>query len=549
MTNNKALVVFVGIIVCFTLLHLVGLGQPYHQDEYKWPIIVNPALTEPGGIPHPPVGEFIYRQAGFLVGYDNFRLIPAFFGLLNLLLLFYLVKNIFDTKTALWSVGIFALSFYSLLASLMVDTDGAIMPFFFLIMTICYAKLRAKSFELRGKEFKWLATLVLAATLGFLVKASFIIGIGALALDFIFEKGVFGDKKKVLKYIVLGLGIFALLIILLFLSKLIFPFFNLQSSISYWSHFVKFSGRGWMQTFIQFVKALLYLSPLLVLTPFLVAKEDFKKVRPFIFFIVLGLFFYVILFDFSAGALDRYLQFLVVPLCVISGAVIVKTSLQRGEVAFPIILSTAVFSLQFFNHYVPPLYPKSEWVSRVFSLKWNFLYPFSGGSGPLGFYVSFMVIGLFWIIGMILLLTYFKNKNLKSGVVVGLLVVSIFYNGIFIEEYLFGKINGSARDMVRQTLSFVRDNPDIEKVVVYNDNGGFEVMKTGKYARRLYATPQFEGTYRDFFKKFSGHVMYVNIPRVAEGTFYAEYLDSCREIFKTTDRYLESRVLDCRGGQ
>lgn len=538
-------IIFAGIVAVFIVLHIFGLSQPYHQDEYKWPIIVNPQLTEPGGIPHPPVGEFIYRQAGFLVGYDNFRLIPAFFGLLNLLLLFYLVKNIFDTRTALWSTGIFALSFYSLLASLMVDTDGAIMPFFFLLMAVGYMKLRAKSFELRDGGFKWLILLGSAAILGFLVKASFIIGIGALVLDFIFEKGVFGDKKKVLKYIVLGLGIFALLIILLFLSKLIFPFFNLQSSISYWSHFIKFSGRGWMQTFIQFVKGLLYLSPLLVLTPFLVTKEDFKKVRPFIFFIVLGLFFYIILFDFSAGALDRYLQFLVVPLCVISGAVIVKTSLQRGEAVFPIILSIAVFSLQFFNHHVPPLYPKSEWVSRVFSLKWNFLYPFSGGSGPLGFYISFMAIGIFWIIGVILVITYFKNKNLKSGVVVGLLVIGIFYNGIFIEEYLFGQINGSAKKLVNESVAFIKENPDIERVVVYNDNGGFEVMKTGKYVRRLYATPQFEGTYRDFFKTFSGHVFYLDIPRIGENNFYSEYLNSCLHVYKSEDEYMTSWILYC----
>ena len=60
--SKKEYIILLGIVVLFLVLRIPGLDNLYHQDEYKWPIIVNPALTEPGGIPHPPVGEFIYRE-------------------------------------------------------------------------------------------------------------------------------------------------------------------------------------------------------------------------------------------------------------------------------------------------------------------------------------------------------------------------------------------------------------------------------------------------------------------------------------------------------
>ncbi len=541
--------IFTGIFVLFIILHLFGLGQPYHQDEYKWPIIVNPALTEPGGIPHPPVGEFIYRQAGFLVGYDNFRMVPFFFGLLNLFLLFYLVRNLFGIKPALWSAGIFAFSFYSLLASLMVDTDGAIMPFFFLLMMIGYLKTKEQEFKINNKNWPWLVLLIISLVLGFLVKASFMIGIVALVGDFLISKNIFADKKKFVRYLVyVGLGLITLGL-LLFIAQFIFPSFRLEWTLNYWKGFVKFGDRGWFQTFIQFFKALLYSSPFLVFTPLLVDKETFNRGRPFFLFIGAGLFFYLVAFDFSGGALDRYFQFLVLPLSIISGTILARNAaaFKWGDIALPTLLSVVVFIFQFSEHAVPPLHPKSEWVDRILSLKWNFLYPFSGGSGPLGFYISFALIGLFWFIGLVLAITYLKNRSLRSKVAVGLLIIGIFYNLAFVQEYLFGKINGHTPLLVRNAAEFIKNNPDIQKVVVYNDNGGREVMQTGKYEKRLYTSPQFDITQKiETINNFSGHYLEIDVPPIDPKSVYRKYLDSCEKIYQENSRYMNATVYDCR---
>ncbi len=557
--TKKDILIGLGVLVLFFVLRVDGIDNLYHQDEYKWPIIVNPALTEPGGIPHPPVGEFIYRELGALVGYDNFRIIPLAFSFLNMVLLFYLAKMVGDKKSALWSVFFFAVSFYSVLASLMVDTDGAIMPTFFLIMCIGHFKLRAKGFEL-SKNWAWFVILVVGAVAGFFVKASFVIAIAALALDFAFEKNVFSDRRKILKYFAYALSGAVFLGLLLLLAKLLFPFFKLEASLKYWEHFVRFGGRGWLQTMIQLAKSIMYLSPLLVLPILFLQREMISRYRPFILFIIVGLFFYLVAFDFSSGALDRYFQFLILPLVVLVGALFAQTSppapllvkeggkkteFSWGEVVIPVIFAIVIFSLQFFNHFVPPHYPKTEWLERALSLKWNFLFPFTGGSGPTGFYVSFAFIATIWICSLVFAFWAMRKAEFKRGSLVSILVLGLLYNGVFIEEYLWGKINGSPYRLFASSEAYIAEHEEIEKVVVYNDIGGYEIQKTGKYARRLYATPQFESTYRDFFKDFSGHILYIDIPRIDENNFYSKYLSSCKNIYEKNDRYITTKIFKC----
>jgi hypothetical protein len=548
--KREILIVF-GIVLLFLALRLPGVSNLYHQDEYKWPIIVNPSLTEPGGIPHPPVGEFIYRDLGVMVGYDNFRIIPLIFSFLNIVLLLYLVKMVGDKRSALWTVFFFAISFYSVLASLMIDTDGAIMPFFLLVSLVSYYKLRLNNFVFEKRSLGWLVLLAVALILGFLTKASFAVGMLAVALDFAFERKIFTDKKKLLKYFIYASIGTVLLVLLLFVAKFVFPYFRLDWTIKYWSHFVKFDNRGWLQTMIQFVKSVMYLSPLLMVSILFLDRQMISRYRPFLLFMAIGLFFYLVAFDFSTGALDRYFQFLVLPLVVLVGAVFAKyfnggsNRLRRVDIMSISLISLAIFSLQFINHFVPPLYPKTEWFERIIGFQWNFVFPFTGGSGPTGFYVSFVFIALIWICSIIFTLSSLKREDTKRRALFCILILGILYNGVFVEEHILGKINGSSYQLFAGTKAYIEKNEEIKKVVVYNDIGGYEIQKIGKYARRLYAAPQFEDDYRKFFKDFSGHVLYIDIPKIGENNFYSDYLKSCKNVYEKKDKYITASVLEC----
>lgn len=552
--SKREVLILLAIATLFLALRLPGVYSPYHQDEYKWPIIVNLSLTEPGGIPHPPLGEAIYRTTFNLLGSNNFRITPLVFGFANLFLIYFVVRRRYSEKAAQWSALFFTLSYYSVLASLMVDTDGQILPFFFLLSLWFYDSFCLSRDK---KKWLWLFFIVFCMLLGVFVKTSFIISIAAIFADFIFSKWKGASKRTIVTYILGFIGSGILIFVALYLAQDIFPGFSLSKIASYSGKFMKgFGDRNFLQIGIQFFKALLYLSPALIILGLSSLYPYRRELRLFHIFIIFGLLFYLVIFDFSEGALDRYLQFLIIPLCIVSGVVVEKylnykyTRPPDGQgimnYALPILIPIIIFSTQFLNHYIPPLYPKTEWISRILSLKWNFLYPFSGGSGPLPFYISFVFMAFVWICSLVLTIGAFIKSNFKKQVLASVLILGVLYNGVFIEEYLFGKINGSARKLVKASTEFIKNNKEISKVIVYNDNGAREIQETGKYARRLYATPQFEKSYRKILPDFNGHVLYINIPKVGDNNFYSNYLNSCKNIYERQDKYIKAIVFNCK---
>ena len=538
------------LVIVFVVIRLPGVHLPLHQDEYKWPMIVNPALGSEVSIPHPPLSQFIYRTAGYIVGFNvNFRFVPLFFGALNLALLYYFLRMRFSKRVAIIGALLFTFSYFSILASLMVDTDGQIMPFFFLLSLVGYYKARLSSGR---KMYIWLGVMTLAMISGFFIKVSFILAIGAIIADFIWEKKSYITKADLIKYLGYILGGIIGLTLFLVISQYVFSFFSLEKAFVYWKHFAELN-RNWFQTGIQVVKAMFYTSPFLIGVPFFLSRNTARQLKPFLFFILFGMVFYTILFDFSIGALDRYLQFLIIPLCAISAVVIdtvLKSDNGKRNKEY-LLLGTAVslvmILLLSIPHFVPSLHPKSEWVSRVLSLRWNFLYPFSGGSGPLGFYVSFLFIGLSWIISTVLVVMGIVKPHMRKMALLILIPIGLVYNGIFAEEYLFGKMYGSAPRLLSPVVEYIKNNPEIQYVTVYNDNGGAEIQAIGKYRKRLYTDPAFDindkiktlNTYKEYYLE-------INIPRIDPNSIYRKYFNSCGVIYQKTDQKISATVYDCR---
>ncbi len=527
---NKEWLVLLIFFIAFVLVRLPGTDLPLHQDEYKWPMIVNPNYVSNTEIPHPPLSQFIYRTAGEVVGFDvDFRFVPLFFGAVNLLLFYYLLRMRFGRSTATVGASIFTLSYFSILASLMVDTDGQIMPFFFLLSLIGYYKSKL---SFGRKKYLWLGLMLASLILGFFVKVSFVLVIASILADFLWEKKSYITKKELFKYtgyIFVG-GI--LLVLMLVISQYVFSFFDLSKAFEYWKHFAELD-RNWFQTGIQVVKALLYTSPFLVLLPLLLSRNKARELRPFIFYLFFGIIFYVVIFDFSIGALDRYLQFFIIPLGAISSVLIVSVfksnnNLRNKEyLLLGCLFASILVFLLFIPHFVPSLHPKSAWIGRVLSLKWNFLYPFSGGSGPLGFYVSFLFMALAWVSSAFLVLVGYFKPHLKKMVILILIPVGLIYNGVFAEEYLFGRIYGSAPKLLNSAVEFIKNDPDIKKVTVYNDNGGNEIKGIGKYRKRLYTDPAFDINEKiATLNTYKEHYLEINVPRIDPDSVYRKYLDS-----------------------
>ncbi len=537
------------VLVVFVSLHLFGVRLPLHQDEYKWVQYSHPEIIPPGTVPHPPLTEFIYTKIAPVFGDNGFRFVPFSFGILNLFLLYYLLNFLFNRKTAQIGVIIFTLSFFSLLSTLMVDVDGAVMPFFFLLLLIGYFKLKKQDYNLSKSSYKWLGLIIFGAVGGFLIKVSFVLAISAVLLDFLIDKRIFSDWRKILKYFLYCLAGMAVLVGILLLSKFIFPFFNLSNAFKYWEHFIVWD-RGWFQTLIQCIKATLYISPFLFLLPLLITKEIFLKTRVFFIFLTLAFIFYVVLFDFSIGALDRYLQLLVLPAVVFSSAILAEVNFKEKRskefLFLGLIIGIIIVLLQSLPHFIPPLHPKTEWIQRALSFRWNFVYPFSGGSGPLGFYVSFLVLTLSWIITSIAVLFALYKPKYRNLIIILVLPIGFIYNGIFIEEYLFGFWNGHAGRLLAPAVEYIKNNPNIKMVTVYNDNGGNEIQQIGKYRKRLYIDPKFDIVAKvENLNRYKEHYFVLDIPRIDPGTLYQKYFDSCEVMYEKKDKKISAIIYDC----
>jgi 4-amino-4-deoxy-L-arabinose transferase-like glycosyltransferase len=384
---SKTSVLFFVIFLSFFVFRFTQIDRPYHQDEYKWPQYSQPEVYPPGSVPHPPLTEYFFKITNILFGENYYRMTPFILSFLSLILLCIFVQRRFDTKTALISGALFSLSFYAVLGSLTVDTDGAILPFF-LMLSLNFYDLSINNLSLKNI---YIPLLFIALFLGLMVKLSFILVIGALIIDFLILHKDKITKKYILYGIFTALLFVFIVIISLLISKYLFNGFSLEKGIKYWSTFlVGLNNRNFFQTAIQFIKAIFYLSPLLIFSSLASLYYRNQKLNIFYIFSVLGLIFYLVLFDFSIGALDRYLVFLVIPLCILSGYAIknifeIKDVVNKKIIGLSGVLIFIIYILQFINQYVPPLHPKTEWIGRIFSFKWNFLYPFFGGSGPLGF--------------------------------------------------------------------------------------------------------------------------------------------------------------------
>ena len=169
--SNRWLII---IFAIFIFTRFFGLGQFYHQDEYRWVSIANSAIFGDLSSPHPPIMELSLSLAGRFFGYENLRVVPFVFSILNLWLVYLLARRLSGgKKAAYFAAGLFVVSVYSLIANLQIDIDGAILPFFVLLSYYFYLKITVD----KDKRFVW---LFLAAIVGgFLAKLSFLLFVAA----------------------------------------------------------------------------------------------------------------------------------------------------------------------------------------------------------------------------------------------------------------------------------------------------------------------------------------------------------------------------------
>jgi glycosyltransferase involved in cell wall biosynthesis/4-amino-4-deoxy-L-arabinose transferase-like glycosyltransferase len=541
--------VFSLALAAFAAIRFFGLSLPYHQDEWKNAEMVRIGM-EGGLSAHPPLMEAIYQWSGVLFGVDNLRLMPLVFGILSAILLYAVVRRRAGVAAAFFATAFYTVSSYCVLASLMLDMDGTILPTFFLASVYAYDRFRDSS--TRTASLAWLVGVGGFLVLGFLTKLSFVLVFGALALDYLLEKRSMFSVSLLARLGFLGVASVALGALLLWLADVLLSAFDVMQTIAHAQAYVRFEGRGYMQILIQTVKAVFYLSPILILAPIFLSKDTVQKSRVFLIYLVLGFIFYFILFDFSTGALDKYLMYTIVPLCAIAGVVLtpILSTVSRREILRGLLLGGAgsmfLVAGNLFPHIVMPLYPKTAWLTAVAAGQWNILMPFTGGNGPLGFYMSFLVIACGFGMSMLLVLAALFFAWFRRSALVALMTISIAFNALFIEELIWGGINGSAPTTLSSSVAYIQEH-NIRNVITHADAGAYELNAFGAYVGRFYAVPAYEEGHRERFSKHTGMYLVVDMPHLNENGFYSRYFTTCVERFKTSSGVIDAYVYDCAG--
>lgn len=536
------------LLTAFVAIRLPGLSLPYHQDEWKMAEIMRANMV--GGLAaHPPLSELTYRWSANIVGADNLRITPLFFGFISLVLLYIVVRRRAGKTAALVAGGLYVISTYSVISSLMIDVDGTLLATIFLFAVYTYDKFRSS--KTVRTSLGWLALTASICIVGLLTKLSAILIAGALLGDYVWEKRAY-LTPRVISYGFLGIAVAILCSAVgIFLLRALVPGFDLQEIIIHIVYFVDFSNRAYFQTAIQALKAVMYLSPLLIAPLILLDSTVFAKMRVFFVYLGLAFVFFFVLFDFSHGALDKYLLLTVAPLSAIAGGILASrlSGITKRDVYLGVFLgvplAALLFALNFLPHDVVPLHPKGAWVSRIVSGDWRILFPFTGGNGPLGVYLSVLFVGASFIVCAILALLSRWTGARKY--LISLIIVGGAYAGVFTEELIFGRINGSAPDLLYESIEYIASSSSIPSILTHADAGAYELIGMKKYAGRFYAVPEYEIEHRSRFKEHNGYYLVVNVPLLNPEGFYARYFATCESVFHTVSARMQADVYDCSG--
>jgi len=522
------LLLFGSALIFWFLLRIPTLDHVYHQDEYKWAI----NLRELGldSLPHPPLVPFIFDTFGNFFGFQNLRIVVLMFSLILFLAQTVAVAKYLDSSTAAIFAFAVAINPYAAIMSTQIDIDGTFLPLiqtFFIVLLIKRSHKKTSANSL---------LLFLVIILGYFIKLSFIISV----LTFAFSVFLISSLRSY-RLLAIQILIASVLIVLLIQNQFSY-------TVSYVGNFLSgnFFERSWSQVIILLSKVVLLIGPLILVFIFRDAMVS-KLAKVVSIWTAVNLIWYLIIFDFSERAIDRYLQSLTYPGILLfsywCSKLLIKGYLLRTAVflvslmfvALPILWASRDFDTM-------SLHPKNLYIERLLTFDLNFLFPLFTASGPLGFFISFNFLVVSFMVSLVLILVnYIPRGNLVSSQFI-IALVTVYSLTLSIENAT-GVLYGDSNAVVKE---LVRDIDRNQRVLTYNDIAAYELIEKGSYSGRLYMRPDWQESKMEIMRNFDDFFMYVNMPPIDSAKWLFEELDRCSITSEDADGKIVGRLYDCR---
>jgi 4-amino-4-deoxy-L-arabinose transferase-like glycosyltransferase len=573
--NKKWLFIFILLFLFALFLRIPNLNFPFFGDE-AWHEFVK---FNKGGFPSvhydsiksqneilvdPPLTGWFYLLYSSIFGFSTviLRSTSLLFALINILLVYFLAKKIFNKKTALFSVFLIAFSYWHCFESYILDRDGNFLMFFYLILIVLYVFYR----ETKERKFLWTGAII--SMIYVLIKISGVLILGVIGLMILYDNKIFSeiwknrfnvrtyDVKKfkkslfeMLPFIILNI----LAYLLLFEATAFFnyPYYELlhmQEALSF-----EFFTGGFAQSLgREIIYLLLYGSPLLIGLTLLSLTKFNKKKLLFLFWILVPIIIYSKVP--YAGALERYLSVIIPALCILGGNFLSEIKWDRtykkilviGGLFYFILLN--LFSFMKFEYLMHSI---KEYFIRAATFNWDFLFPFYGAGGP-AFLLPFWAIAVsIWLsfIFLTVSIMFYKKKKIFYFCFISFLAISGAFSLYVLQEFNFSLHTPS----VNRGFNELLDELNYEtSSVVYTNIGAIRIYHDDSIKFVPLRCPKKNtlclDKYGELIRRFGGAAYIIDFPKRFENSQYYDLLeDNCELREKITDNEaVLGYIYDCK---
>jgi dolichyl-phosphate-mannose--protein O-mannosyl transferase len=546
------------LFILFIVLRLIGTNQPIYDDETNFVESVNnpgPYLTiQPISIhAHPPVAGWIYLGVGMILGQEVliYRLIPILFGILNLFLVYRVVKEYYSERSALFSLCLMGFSFYHLIMSLEIEIEGSVLVTTFLLMTYFYLKFQ------KSQQRKYLIYTGIVFGFSLLTKISALFFLGVIGIHLYFS---INEKSQLIKFQHIKETFISFMMIMI-TGFALFSFYPLLM----WDHFQKVlshgSGYYGINISLMAIAMLLFWATPFLLGPFFLQIFKFNKKDSFWtiwFLVIFSIYTFLIVgrpgtHGGIGGVADysRFFMNLVVPMSILGGVYLskIRFSLQEkviGLIGFGIFLG----SFFYINYNTINILPRDFgiYLNALKNLKLNFLFPYTTSSGNLmGVSFAIIVITLF----IVFLLLFFSlitkeslfkiSKKIKIFFVI-FISISIALNIFLVVEYLGPVTSPDINNVFYEMVDYTKNN--LLKDPIYANNEGL-LIHLNDLEYELGEKQEYVGVYLESIEENSiksGSYLILDWPKVLIGD-KLNYFQSCTKKETFSSKGIELGVI------
>jgi len=361
-------------------------------------------------------------------------------------------------KIALIAAGLLAIHPLHILASLQAAYEGSFLTLLF-VLTIYCLRIYVKS-----KKEKWIYLTGIFFGLAILSKTSAILLIPPIILIYLLL-----ETKKTNAIIntckTTAIGCFV------FITAFAIPSIITKSPALINVITQLLSQKDAVRTSIvplilQYAHAIIWIGPIFLIFP-IIAIINKKTDKLNLIAVSYTILFYLLAIRESTPPMERYLMILLPSLSILTASGLIKVfDSKNAKRLITITIITAILSiiiltlLNIQQSITIPFYPKTEYLNSVLNLNWDFLMPITGSSGPIGFYVNFLVITTTFIstITLFIISCITKNAQTKKTLICIIFGISIAYTLFFAQEYLISGTQPDINNTTQQIIDYVNSN-------------------------------------------------------------------------------------------